>query len=271
MVDGGRVEDHIPLPGWLQTLSEAQEAGLGSAALLLATAASLTLANSAGTAAGWLRLWERPLGPAIGGHALSLRAWINEGLMAVFFFIVGLEMKIEMRVGSLASMRKAALPCIAALGGMLVPMAVYFGVVSICFSGGSLAALTVPMATDIAFAMAVYGLFRKRMPPSASAFLLTLATVDDLGAARWRRAGRATSRDSQVAIRPLLSGAILVLATCFASNVSLPFLAAAAAVTAGLAAFGRTGSSDLKAFAAGGAALWYFARRMMLRTCKRAT
>mmetsp|Transcript_25367 Transcript_25367/g.81424 ORF Transcript_25367/g.81424 Transcript_25367/m.81424 type:complete len:257 (-) Transcript_25367:199-969(-) len=70
------------------------------------------------------------------------------------------------------------------------------------------------------------------MPPSASAFLLTLATVDDLGA-------------------------ILVLATCFASNVSLPFLAAAAAVTAGLAAFGRTGSSDLKAFAAGGAALWY--------------
>jgi len=232
MVDGGRVEDHIPLPGWLQTLSEAQEAGLGSAALLLATAASLTLANSAGTAAGWLRLWERPLGPAIGGHALSLRAWINEGLMAVFFFIVGLEMKIEMRVGSLASMRKAALPCIAALGGMLVPMAVYFGVVSICFSGGSLAALTVPMATDIAFAMAVYGLFRKRMPPSASAFLLTLATVDDLGA-------------------------ILVLATCFASNVSLPFLAAAAAVTAGLAAFGRTGSSDLKAFAAGGAALWY--------------
>ena len=162
MVDGGRVEDHIPLPGWLQTLSEAQEAGLGSAALLLATAASLTLANSAGTAAGWLRLWERPLGPAIGGHALSLRAWINEGLMAVFFFIVGLEMKIEMRVGSLASMRKAALPCIAALGGMLVPMAVYFGVVSICFSGGSLAALTVPMATDIAFAMAVYGAIQPR-------------------------------------------------------------------------------------------------------------
>lgn len=101
------------------------------------------------------------------------------------------------------------------------------------------------------------GLFRKRMPPSASAFLLTLATVDDLGAARWRRAGRATSRDSQDTIRPLLPGAILVLATCFASNVSLPFLAAAAAVTAGLAAFGRTGSSDLKAFAAGGAALWY--------------
>ena len=66
------------------------------------------------------------------------------------------------------------------------------------------------------------GLFRKRMPPSASAFLLTLATVDDLGAARWRRAGRATSRDSQDAIRPLLPGAILVLATCFASNVSPP-------------------------------------------------
>jgi NhaA family Na+:H+ antiporter len=140
-------------------------------------------------------------------------------------------MKIEMRVGSLASLRKAALPCIAAVGGMLTPMLVYLIVQRIC-GGGSLAALTVPMATDIAFAMAVFGLFRKRMPPAASAFLLTLATVDDLGA-------------------------ILVLATCFASHVSLPFLGAAAAITAGLAAYGRTLSSDLRAFAAGGAALWY--------------
>jgi NhaA family Na+:H+ antiporter len=140
-------------------------------------------------------------------------------------------MKIEMRVGSLASLRKAALPCIAAVGGMVTPMAVYLLVQRLC-GGGSLSALTVPMATDIAFAMAVFGLFRKRMPPAASAFLLTLATVDDLGA-------------------------ILVLATCFASHVSLPFLGGAAAITAALAVYGRTLASDLRAFAAGGAALWY--------------
>lgn len=222
---------HVPLPPILQSLSHAQEAGLGSAALLGATALSLSLANAPATAKAWLAVWDTQLGPAIGAHHLTLRGWINEGLMAIFFFIVGLEMKIEMRVGSLASLRKAALPCIAALGGMVTPMGVYF-VVQRLMGGGSMCALTVPMATDIAFAMAVYGLFRKRMPAAASAFLLTLATVDDLGA-------------------------ILVLATCFASHVSLPFLGATAAVTAGLAAFGRTLASDLRAFAAGGAVLWY--------------
>ena len=96
----------------------------------------------------------------------------------------------------------------------------------------TLAALTVPMATDIAFAMAVFGFFRSVMPLSSSAFLLTLATVDDLGA-------------------------ILVLATCFASNVAFPFLGGAALIFALLAVIGRSGSSDLKIFGLGGAGLWY--------------
>lgn len=92
-VDGPDVVGHSTyqsaLPPLIQKLSEAQEAGLGSAALLLATAISLSLANSPATAKGWLALWDTHLGPAIGAHQLTLRGWINEGLMAVFFFIVG--------------------------------------------------------------------------------------------------------------------------------------------------------------------------------------
>lgn len=199
--------------------------------LVLATVISLTLANVPATSSAWLGFWLTHVGPHIGSHALSIRAWINEGLMAIFFFVVGLEIKQEFRLGSLATLRKAILPCLAALGGMVTPMAIYI-LIQRVLPGGSLAALTVPMATDIAFAMGILGFFRSKMPLSASAFLLTLATVDDLGA-------------------------ILVLATCFASNVSLPFLAAAAAIFGALALIGRRGSSDLRIFSAGGFGLWY--------------
>ena len=188
------------MPPWIDKLNELQEKGLGSVVLLAATFLSLTLANCGATSAAWLSFWSSPVGPRIGGHALSLQGWTNEGLMAIFFFVVGLEIKLELRHGSLSSVRKALLPCIAALGGMLTPMAVYAATVTL-LGGGSLAALTVPMGTDIAFAMAIFGFFRAKMPASAATFLLTLATVDDLGA-------------------------ILVLATCFAHDIQLPFGAA---------------------------------------------
>lgn len=221
------------MPEWLRNLAEWQERGLGSFVLLLATAVSLSLANMASTSKWWLPLWSSPIGPPIGGHALSPRGWINEGLMAVFFFVVGLEIKQELRLGSLSSVKKALLPCIAAIGGMITPMAVYLGVQALpMMGGGSLAALTVPMATDIAFAMAIFGFFRSSMPPSSSVFLLTLATVDDLGA-------------------------IFVLATCFASHVYPVFLAAAAAVTAALGALGRKRNSDMRLYSAGGALMWW--------------
>lgn len=221
------------MPPWLRNLAELQERGVGSVALLVATAVSLTLANVGRTAAWWLPFWSTPVGPAIGGHALSPRGWINEGLMAVFFFVVGLEIKQELRLGSLSSVKKALLPCIAAVGGMVTPMAVYLAVQLLpMMGGGSLAALTVPMATDIAFAMAIFGFFRSRMPPSASVFLLTLATVDDLGA-------------------------IFVLATCFASHVYPGFLAAAAGVTAALTWMCKKRMTDMRLYSAGGAALWW--------------
>ncbi|KAL1520926.1 hypothetical protein AB1Y20_022486 [Prymnesium parvum] len=221
----------VTIPGWLAKLSHLEELGFGSVTLLSATALSLSLANFGPTRTAWLAFWQLPLGPAIGGHVLSVKGWVNEGLMAVFFFLVGLEIKQELRLGSLASIRKAVLPCIAAFGGMVTPMLVYLAVQSMS-ACGSLAAMTVPMATDIAFAMAIFGFFRTRMPAASSAFLLTLATVDDLGA-------------------------IIVLAVCFSAHVVPSFLAASAAVTGGLTLFGRQRTSNLPLFAIGGALLWF--------------
>jgi len=237
---GGEAKEAHGTPAWLHKLHELQDSGVGAAALLIATAISLGLANYGPTSAGWLAFWSMPRGIAIGGHALSLRMWCNEGLMAIFFAVVGLEIKQELRQGSLRSIKTAILPCIAAVGGMLTPVAIYAALnLSGMLSGGSLAALAVPMATDIAFAMAIYSLFKARMPAAASAFLLTLATVDDLGA-------------------------IIVLATCYASHIALGFLAAAAAVTATLTVVGRrqakTGG-DAKVFVVGGAALWWLLLR----------
>jgi len=221
-----------PLPHWLEEIFEVVERGtVPGIALVAATALSLSLANIPFTSAAWLGVWATPFGPHIGGHALTARGWVNEGLMAIFFFVVGIEIKQELRVGSLASVRKAILPCLAALGGMVTPMAVY-AIVQMLMGGGSMLALTVPMATDIAFAMAIFGFFRSVMPLSASAFLLTLATVDDLGA-------------------------ILVLAVCFAHNVSFWFLGAAGALWAALGVLGRRGLANLKVFGAGAVGLWY--------------
>jgi NhaA family Na+:H+ antiporter len=106
----------MPLPH-----AHAHAAGLGSIILLAATLLSLWLANSS-HAESWLSVWHTHLGPASLGLHLSLREWVNEGLMAVFFFVVGVDIKKEFVYGSLASIRKAVLPCLGALGGMVVPM-----------------------------------------------------------------------------------------------------------------------------------------------------
>jgi len=158
------------------------EGGLGSALLIVAAVISMCLANCQKTQVGWLAFWARRAGPPlIYGEALSLLDWVNEGLMALFFFSVGLEIKKELTEGALASRQKALLPCIAALGGMIVPMLVYL-VVGTFLPGAHMGGATIPMATDIAFAMGVFSLFRHIMPQSAQSFLLALATVDDLGA-----------------------------------------------------------------------------------------
>jgi NhaA family Na+:H+ antiporter len=112
-------------------------------------------------------------------HALSLHHWVNDGLMAIFFFVVGLEIKRELVVGELSSIKQAVLPISAALGGMVVPALLY----AICNLGGAGAhGWGTPMATDIAFALGILSLFGKRVPITLKVFLTALAIVDDLGA-----------------------------------------------------------------------------------------
>ncbi|HEU4631286.1 MAG TPA: Na+/H+ antiporter NhaA [Gemmatimonadaceae bacterium] len=158
----------------------AQSEASGGIVLLACTAVALLWANSP-WAASYVHLWEWPVtvgGPGFGITA-SLHHWINDGLMAVFFLVVGLEIKRETLVGELASLRRAALPAAAALGGMLVPALLYTLV-----AGGGPAAdgWGIPMATDIAFALGVLALLGPRVPLALKVFLTALAIVDDLGA-----------------------------------------------------------------------------------------
>ncbi|KYG65574.1 hypothetical protein AZI86_00390 [Bdellovibrio bacteriovorus] len=110
---------------------------------------------------------------------LSLQHWINDGLMVIFFFVIGMELKKEFVAGELSSLKKAALPMAAAVGGMLIPAAVYL---IFNLQGGGVTGWGIPMATDIAFAIGILSLFGKRVPLALKVFLLALAIVDDLGA-----------------------------------------------------------------------------------------
>lgn len=156
------------------------EAGSG-AVLGLAALAALIVANSpaAGGYFAWLKSEQvLQLGPL--GLTLSVSEWIKEGLMAVFFLVVGLEIKYEILRGELSDPRKLATPVLAALGGMIAPALVYLAVSGLL--GGPHQGWPVPLATDIAFALAVFAMVGRGLPTSLRIFLLTLAIVDDLGA-----------------------------------------------------------------------------------------
>jgi Na+:H+ antiporter, NhaA family len=152
----------------------------GGALLVTCAFAALVAANSQ-WADVYNRLWATPIAIVGGRHGLSLTAhqWINDGLMAVFFLLVGLEIKREALAGELASPRQAALPIAAAIGGMLVPASIYF-----LTSGGGMAARgwAIPMATDIAFALGALALVAPGAPSGLKIFLAALAIVDDMGA-----------------------------------------------------------------------------------------
>ena len=156
------------------------EAGSG-AVLGLAAATALIVANSPWAADYFTWLKSEHLlqvGPV--SHRLSISEWIKEGLMAVFFLVVGLEIKYEILKGELSDPKKLATPVIAALGGMVAPALVY-----LAFSGatgGPHQGWPIPLATDIAFALAVFAVAARGLPSSLRVFLLTLAIVDDLGA-----------------------------------------------------------------------------------------
>ena len=148
--------------------------------LMLCAAAALYIANSPWNEA-YHHLLQRPFTVGVEGFQLSksVHHWINDGLMALFFFVVGLELKREILVGELADPQQALLPIIAAIGGMVVPVLIY---VAINPEGHALDGWGVPMATDIAFALGALALLGNRIPKKLLTFLVALAIVDDLGA-----------------------------------------------------------------------------------------
>jgi Na+:H+ antiporter, NhaA family len=132
-------------------------------------------------ASAYQALWSTELAVEVGRWtlALDLRHWINDGLMALFFFVVGLEIRRELAVGELRSARTAALPALAALGGMALPALLF---VALNAGGEGLRGWGIPMATDIAFALGVLALFGSRVPAGLKVLLLSVAIVDDIGA-----------------------------------------------------------------------------------------
>jgi NhaA family Na+:H+ antiporter len=150
----------------------------GGILLIAATVIALVWANSP-WAGSYAALWHTKLTVGVGDASISkdLTHWINDGLMAVFFFVVGLEIKREVLVGELSSVRNAALPIAAAVGGAVVPAAIY---VAINAGTEGLAGWGIPMATDIAFALGVLALLGERAPVTLKVFLTALAIVDDI-------------------------------------------------------------------------------------------
>ena len=152
-----------------------------SGILLLAAAVFALLWANSPFAESYFELWNTKVTVAVGGFEIAkpLLLWINDGLMAIFFFVVGLEIKREILVGELASPKKAALSVMAAIGGMLVPA----GIFALVNAGGpGIAGWGIPMATDIAFALGVLALLGSRVPVALKVFVTAVAIVDDLGA-----------------------------------------------------------------------------------------
>ncbi len=209
----------------------AQLGSLGGITLLLCTAFALAWANSPWSES-YFHLWELrfSLGPAEAPLTLTLHEWINDALMVVFFLLVGLEIKRELLVGELSSPRQAALPILAAIGGMVVPALIYAA-----FNRGSegMAGWGIPMATDIAFALGVLALLGPRVPVGLKVFLAALAIVDDLGA-------------------------VLVIALFYTSALSVTALIGAAICAAILVALNRARVTSLTPYVLVGIVLWLF-------------
>jgi len=172
---------NAPISPFIRPFQEfaAREAS-GGILLLFCTVAALIWVNSPWASVSEA-LWHTKVTFGLGPYALAydLQFWVNDGLMAVFFFVVGLEIKRELLVGELASTRQAALPILGALGGVMVPALIY---TVLNFGGAGSAGWGIPMATDIAFAIGVMALLGDRVPVGLKVFLTALAIVDDIAA-----------------------------------------------------------------------------------------
>ena len=150
------------------------------AVLLVCTVVALVLANSP-AADAFLGIWKTPVGFEFGSFSMNhkLQHWINDGLMAVFFFVIGLEVKREIVVGELRDLGRAALPIAAAIAGMIVPAGIYL---LLQHDQPGASGWGIPMATDIAFVVGCMAMMGPRIPTSLRVFLLSLAIADDIGA-----------------------------------------------------------------------------------------
>ena len=175
-----RLRQRSPIVRILSPLRDFLETEASGAILLAAGAVSALLWANTPWGSSYEHLWRSRAAISVAGHTLrlDLRHWVNDGLMTIFFFVVGLEIKREVTDGHLASRRAALLPGAAALGGMLVPVAVYLAIAGSSAPRG----WAIPMATDIALAVGVLAVAGDRIPGSLRAFLLGLAIVDDVGA-----------------------------------------------------------------------------------------
>ena len=156
----------------------AKTAAAGGIVLLVATAAALIWANSPWEHR-YHQIWYTQATITLGkvSHSESRHEWVNDGLMSIFFFLVGLEIKRELLIGELSSFKQAAFPFMAAIGGSVVPALIYFAINK---GGAGANGWGIPMATDIAFALGVLALLGSRVPPGLKVFVAALAIVDDI-------------------------------------------------------------------------------------------
>ena len=195
----------------------------GGIILIFATLFSLLFANSI-FQTQYLQIWN----VAIGNH--SLVHWINDGLMTIFFLLIGLELEREVYIGELSTLKKAALPLFGALGGMVVPALIYL---YFNFGTSTQSGAGIPMATDIAFAIGILSLLGNRVPTSLKIFLTALAVIDDLGA-------------------------IIIIAVFYSSSISLLNLGIALGIMGFLFVLNRLKVNTLFPYIIGGILMWYF-------------
>lgn len=219
-----------PLSRLATALARLLHGEAGAGLLLIAVAAAAMIAANSPLAHGYHALFHGEWAWSPVAKLNTLHLWINDALMALFFFVVGLEIKREVLDGELSSAARRRLPVLAAAAGMVMPALVYLAVtrdVPALHAGWA-----IPAATDIAFALGVLALLGSRVPPSLRLFLLTVAIVDDLGA-------------------------VAIIALAYTGGISLPWLAGAGAVLAVLAACNARGVTSGWIYALLGAALWF--------------
>jgi NhaA family Na+:H+ antiporter len=220
----------MPLKKYLVNpiLELSRQGKLSGMLLIVATVLSILLANG-GHSATWLRIWDTEIGYSV--LHKSVLHWINDGLMVIFFLLVGLEIKREMADGELSSVKQAIMPAFAALGGMIVPAVIF--VIATINSPETRQGWAIPTATDIAFSLGILSLLGKRVPLSLKVFLTALAIIDDLGA-------------------------ILIIAFFYSSQIDLTMILIAAGIFGLMIAFNRYGLKNLIFYLVPGVFLWFF-------------